>query len=224
MPNTASLKLITTEDGSHTLYREDMNETYHSMKGALGESKHVFLDAGLNFFLSKSDKKEVSILEVGFGTGLNCLLCYQQTEVLKESRIHYIGLEPYPISLAIAEKLNYEVADRRQFLKMHQLEFDQLHSLSDHFTLRKIKQKLENYYLEDAFDVLFFDAFAPSKQPELWSLENIRKCYKCLHEGGVLVTYSASGQFKRNLKEAGFTLEVLPGAMGKKEMVRALRD
>ncbi|MEM6641915.1 MAG: tRNA (5-methylaminomethyl-2-thiouridine)(34)-methyltransferase MnmD [Bacteroidota bacterium] len=220
-----NLKIITTEDGSHSLFDSRLNETYHSTRGAKGESIHVFLEAGLNFWLAKCGVDSVKILEVGFGTGLNALLTAMITDKRRTS-VHYSTLEPYPIPETIAQGLNYAKSKKEQdlFGKIQDAEWNVPTAISDQFSLEKINSTLEDFPAQGKYDVIFFDAFAPKKQPEVWSLENLQKCYSLLDFGGVLTTYCAMGQFKRDLATAGFIVETLPGAMGKKEMVRALKE
>jgi len=217
------LQLITSADGSHTLLNTEMNETYHSTKGALQESIHVFIKSGLELF---SKKEQVSILEIGFGTGLNALLTLEYA-MNHQEKIAYTTLEPFPVDFSLVEQMNYPELMQSSELKnafeaMHLLAFGQREKYNVYFTFIKEKQKLEEYPITpDVFDLIYYDAFAPSKQPEVWDVENMRKCYTGLKQGGILVSYCASGQFKRNLKEVGFTVETLEGPPGKKEMTRA---
>lgn len=219
------IKIITTEDGSHSLFDDELNETYHSTRGARGESLHVFIKEGLERWLSGHSSSEVRILEVGLGTGLNAFLTTQFTAE-KKQKIHFTSLEPFPVSKELYEKLNFHQSDTEHQLLMdiHQSEWEKEVEISTLFTLCKSIQKLEDFSSQKNFDIIFFDAFAPSKQPEVWSLENIQKCYDLLSAGGILTTYCAQGQFKRNLAEAGFEVATLKGAMGKKEMVRAVKN
>ncbi len=212
-----AIKLITTEDGSSSLYDEELNETYHSTRGALGESQYVFIEQGLN---QKKDQQKIDILEVGFGTGLNALLTSQFASEKKLS-IRYETLETVPLGPELYLSLNYEPKDLLN--QIHFCEWEELTEIDSHFKLTKRNQSLEQFTTELHFDIIYFDAFAPSKQPEIWSLDNLRKCWSLLKAGGILVTYCSQGQFKRNLAEAGFSIEVLPGALGKKEMVRATK-
>ena len=219
-----AIKIITTEDGSHSLFDEELNETYHSTRGARGESMYVFIKEGLGHWLSNNERKEVRILEVGFGTGLNVFLTaiYARKHDLN---VRFTSLEPYPIQAEIYQNLNYFESDEEKelLLQLHESDWENKIQILENLTLLKSTSKLEDFTLQKAFDIIYFDAFAPSKQPEVWSLENLRKCYSLLEKGGVLTTYCAQGQFKRNLAEAGFQVETLQGAMGKKEMVRALK-
>jgi len=218
------IKIITTEDGSHSLYDEKLNETYHSTRGALGESLHVFIKEGLAHWLEQNTQKEVSILEIGFGTGLNALLSAQYAEK-NHVKVIFTTLEPFPISKEIYENLNYGTTEEEvAFLQaLHTCNWEKPFEVSKYFTLMKTTKRLEDFTSKSPFDIIFFDAFAPSKQPDVWSLGNLKKCYDLLDDGGILTTYCAQGQFKRNLSEVGFEVQSLRGAMGKKEMVRAVK-
>lgn len=216
-----ALKIITTEDGSQSLYDEELNETYHSTKGARGESEYVFLKQGLEQL--SIDNEQLVVLEVGFGTGLNAWLTWDWSQRNAKS-VSMVSLEPFPIAEEVRKQMQLS-ADIR-FNLMHGSEWDKPVKFTDTFTLEKRLSGIESLMELDKYHVIFFDAFAPSKQPDIWSSDNLRICYASLKKGGILVTYCAQGQFKRNLVEVGFEVEVLPGAMGKKEMVRArkIRD
>lgn len=218
------IRIIMTEDGSPSLLREDLYETYHSLHGAKGESEYVFIRHGLAFVAEKKTSA-IRVLEIGFGTGLNAFLTWEFSKNNPIS-IQYESLEPIPISKEIYEQLEYseEDTDHKLFQQLHTVSWGHTHQISDRFSLKKLETTLELLEAEQPYDLIYFDAFAPSKQPEVWSLENLKKCFETLREGGVLTTYCAQGQFKRNLKEAGFEVETLPGAMGKKEMVRAIKN
>ncbi|MFY0602057.1 MAG: tRNA (5-methylaminomethyl-2-thiouridine)(34)-methyltransferase MnmD [Cyclobacteriaceae bacterium] len=220
------LKLITTEDGSHSLFREDLDETYHSSHGARGESEHVFIKMGLEYLLETFSKKSIQIFEVGLGTGLNALLA--ALFGLKHNiKIDFHSIEPIPVQHDIYSKLNFGTdKGSKHFLdQIHESKWETTEQISEGFSLTKYKSTLEAFSvqepLSEKFDIVFFDAFGPSKQPEVWHLENIQKCFSLLQPSGILTCYSAQGQFKRNLKSAGFEIEGLPGAMGKREMTRA---
>lgn len=215
------IRIITTEDGSHSLFDEELNETYHSTRGARGESMHVFIKEGLEHWLGENHKEEIGILEVGLGTGLNAFLTAVWAEE-KNQKVRFTSLEPFPIKKDIYESLNYfETEDEKKILlKIHNREWETKVSITPSFDLIKTTTKLEAFQSSGSFDIIYFDAFAPSKQPEVWSSENLKKCFDLLNPNGILTTYCAQGQFKRNLKEAGFFVETLKGAMGKKEMVR----
>lgn len=219
-----AIKIISTEDGSHSLFDEELNETYHSTRGALGESMHVFIKEGLEHLLDKSKLEEVKVLEVGLGTGLNVFLTAQFAEQRK-LKIHTTSLEPFPISYEIYSQLSYGTSteERELLFSIHDKEWEKEVKISSHLVLEKTTAKLETFQSLKSYNLIYFDAFAPSKQAEVWALENLKKCFKLLSPGGMLTTYCAQGQFKRNLVEVGFEVETLQGAMGKKEMVRAVK-
>lgn len=218
-PNCSILsrKIILTEDGSQSLYDEELNETYHSTKGARSESEYVFIEQGLDHWLETCEKQEVTVLEVGMGTGLNAWLAWQWAEKQTLS-VRYITLEPYPLDHELVKQLI--LYDDAPFQLVHAADWDEWQLLSDHFKLIKHQTGIENYAADTRADVIFFDAFAPSRQPDIWSMKNLKKCHELLHAGGILTTYCAQGQFKRDLSAVGFSVEILPGALGKKEMVR----
>lgn len=225
------IKLITTEDGSHSLMREDINETYHSAHGAYGESMHVFIKMGLEHLLARSNQKKIRVFEVGLGTGLNAFLSGQFARA-NNIRIEFHSIEPIPVKEEFYSQFNYGKKEEEMKLlsQIHEGAWEQPLEINEYFSLRKYETTLEAFdlnqmtiSLNEYFDLIYFDAFAPSKQPEVWNLSNIIKCYGLLKHDGFLTCYSSQGQFKRNLKEAGFTVEKLPGALGKREMVRAKR-
>jgi tRNA U34 5-methylaminomethyl-2-thiouridine-forming methyltransferase MnmC len=219
------LILQKSEDGSHTLFIPEMNETYHSTKGSRTEAEYVFLKHGIEFTQAYNQKKILSILEIGFGTGLNAWLTLKNA-IENKTRIDFQTLEPFPIPI---ETLNYlefgfeNKIEKEQWMALHQYNWTKSHRLNSIFQFQKNKKKLEDFYTEKSFDLIFFDAFAPSKQPELWSLEVFHKCFGLLASKGCLVSYCASSLFKKNLLLAGFKIQVLKGPPGKREMVRALK-
>jgi tRNA U34 5-methylaminomethyl-2-thiouridine-forming methyltransferase MnmC len=219
------IQIITTGDGSHSLLNTALNETYHSVHGAKRESIHVFLDHGLDFFNTQNSPQQIRIFEVGFGTGLNALLTatYAQTNRVN---ILYTSIEAFPLGEEIFHKLNYAetLEERDVFAKLHSASWNSDEKIKDFFTLRKINTTLEKISLiGEKFDVVYFDAFAPSKQPELWELSLLEKVCGTLKKNGVFVTYCAKGQLKRDLKSIGLEVQTLPGPPGKKEMVRGLK-
>lgn len=220
-----AIKIITTEDGSHSLFDAALNETYHSTRGARGESMHVFIKEGLAYWCATNSAKEVRILEVGLGTGLNAFLSAKWAGE-HHQKIHFTSLEPFPIQKDLYENLNFYQSDEEKelLLDIHQSEWEKAVVLSPNFVLHKTIFKLEDFISPELYSIIYFDAFAPGKQPEVWSLVNLKKCYSLLNQGGILTTYCAQGQFKRNLAKAGFQVETLKGAMGKKEMVRGIRQ
>lgn len=221
------VKVIETEDGSSSLFLPELNETYHSFHGALGESRHVFIRMGLEHWLEQyPEAGRLHIFEVGFGTGLNALLALEFA-VTHQLNIHYTTLEPFPLSEETAAQLNYGkmVAEGRlepAFQTLHAAPWGEAVEIHPNFTLLKEQARLEDYQApEGAFDAVFFDAFAPSKQAELWGKELLEKVARLMAANAVFTTYCAKGQLKRDLKAIGLTVETLPGAPGKKEMVRA---
>ncbi len=215
------LQLEETRDGSHTLIRTDLDESYHSHRGARSESIHVFIEAGLDHLVQKKAKPLIRVFEVGFGTGLNALLSWEYAE-RQRVEVDYHTIEPFPVPLEMVTQLNYATDEQTgTFLEMHRLSWEEPHGLGAHFSFTKYRSRLEDFDAEISWDLIFMDAFAPSKQAEMWWPANLSKCFGLLNPGGALVTYCAQGQFKRDLKTCGFEVEVLPGALGKKEMVRA---
>lgn len=217
----SSLQIITTSDGSHSLFHEGLNETYHSRHGAVQESQHVFVLQGLRYCLEVTGKKELVIFEVGFGTGLNAWLTLQLMQS-ERVRTTYVAVEAYPVQKDVWTQLNYAPGDEA-FRWLHEAAWDQPVVYNDWFTLHKIHRKLEELSLATLADVIYFDAFAPGKQPEMWTLSTLEKVCSMLAPMGVFVTYCAKGQLKRDLRKIGLQIETLPGPPGKKEMVRATK-
>jgi tRNA U34 5-methylaminomethyl-2-thiouridine-forming methyltransferase MnmC len=224
-----TLEIQTCPDGSQTLYWRELDETYHSRHGAIAESQHVFIKMGWDFQTQRqnfSPQNPLRILEIGLGTGLNALL----TQLVAQNQAistFYQSLEPYPIEPELIQKLNYTKnlgIENAYFEDLHQAEWEQSVRLHTYFDLKKTKQRLEDWQPQpDFFHLIYFDAFAPNKQSEVWSVENLEKCYQSLQKDGILVTYCSQGQFKRNLKSVGFALENLPGPPHKREMTRATK-
>lgn len=222
----ADVRLIITGDGSHSLKNEALNETYHSFHGAVQESTHVFIKKGLDYWC-RYRTGTPSVLEIGFGTGLNALLTYAYAADHKVN-VYYETLETYPLPAAVYKELNFPAVMQRpeltlQQLALHDASWEKEEAIGPWFRLLKRQLSVDLYDPGQPFDIIYFDAFAPAKQPEMWTIEIIKKMFNSLQSGGILVTYCAQGQFKRNLKEAGFEVETLPGPPGKKEMVRATR-
>ncbi|PKQ69633.1 tRNA (5-methylaminomethyl-2-thiouridine)(34)-methyltransferase MnmD [Raineya orbicola] len=220
------LTLYTTTDGSKTLLNTALNETYHSRNGSIAESLYVFLQAGLHDWLSENPNFQdtIRILEIGFGTGLNALLTLQSA-LQKNLSIYYQTLEIYPLTYEQIKPLGYvEQVDSHletYFEAMHQAEWDKPVPIADNFVLEKRKIALQAYQSDAIFDIVYFDAFAPNVQPELWEIEQIRRTTNAMRKGAFWVTYSAKGQLRRDLKTLGLQVEKLPGALGKREMTRA---
>lgn len=213
-------EILVTSDGSTTINLPDINEQYHSKNGSINETYHVFINSGLK--LVSFD--EVSILEIGFGTGLNCFITYLENE----KQINYVGVEAYPVTIEEVEKMNFiSVLEAEKesaiFEKMHSVSWEEKHKISDTFSLLKRKQFFEDIEDKDAFNLIYFDAFGARVQPQLWTVEIFQKMFNALKENGILVTYSAKGSVRRAMQEVGFTVERLPGPPGKREMLRAIK-
>jgi tRNA U34 5-methylaminomethyl-2-thiouridine-forming methyltransferase MnmC len=220
------LRLKITEDGSHTLFVPGLSEHYHSTHGALQEAEIVYLRNGFQYIAGKVS--EVNVLEIGFGTGLNALLTVLEAKKRKQM-VRYVGVEPEPLPPELLAGLNF--ADQiggteaeGYFRKMHAQDWEQPRFLSDYFILNKIRARLEDLTLGSGkFHLIYFDAFGPDVQPELWTTEIFAKMAQCLLPDGVLVTYSCKGSVKRALKAAGFSIGKLPGPAGKREVLRAVK-
>ena len=216
-------KLITTEDGSHSIYVPELNEHYHSTHGAIQESNHVFIEAGLKEILKS--KSFINIFEMGFGTGLNVFLTLIYS-LDHEVDIKYTAIEAFPLESEIFTSLNYgelikNGTSNNYFEHIHNGKWEQWSILSDGFQLKKQISSLEDFQPENKFDLVYFDAFAPNVQPELWANEVFLRIFNSMNPGGILVTYCCKGDVKRSLKSTGFSIEKLPGSLGKREMLRA---
>ncbi len=214
-------KIVITEDGSHTLYNADIGEHYHSIHGAIQESKHVFIEAGL----SALKNQNISILEIGFGTGLNTFLTIIEA-IKKQLTIEYTGVELYPISKEDVYSLNYHsmLNHKDLFYKIHETEWNKKLEITDNYNMQKTKVDILKMELKNKFDLVYFDAFAPKFQPELWSQEVFLKIANQMNTDAILTTYSAQGQVRRNLESVGLSVERIPGPPGKREMLRAIKN
>ena len=213
------LKLIISKDGSHTIYRKDIEETYHSRHGAIQEAQHVFIDMGLKEV--ENSKNEINILEVGFGTGLNALL----TCLYSKSKINYIGLEALPLHNRVLDGLNYDttvIEDNSQeiFKNIHSAPWEVQYPITSLFSIKKVETKIQEFEITQPIDLVYYDAFGPNSQAEMWDISIFEKIYKAMSSSGVFVTYCAKGQVRRDLTSAGFVMERLEGPPGKREMLR----
>ncbi len=214
-----NLRKILTDDGSSSIFVDDLNETYHSQNGAITESLHVFIDKGLNHV----KKDTTAIFEVGFGTGLNALLsaiwAAHNNRIIK-----YHSIENFPLSGALIDTLNYASlcnnSDSALFSKIHAATWDTETGITSHFALKKIKADLLNFRTNERYDLIFFDAFAPDKQSDLWNVDVFGNMFNILNNNGILVTYCAKGEVRRIMQHCGFLVERLPGPPGKREMLR----
>ncbi len=207
-----------TDDGSATLYVPQLDEHYHSVKGAHTESQHIFIDMGLR----ASVVEEPCVLEVGFGTGLNALLTMKEAMAVQR-RVLYTGIELYPLTWEEIQPLGYST--HPLFEQLHCVPWEETINISPQFALRKVKADV-NVFLQETkerFDVVYYDAFAPEKQPEMWSEALFARLYGVMNKGGVLTTYCAKGVVRRMLQQIGFRVERLPGPPGgKREILRAI--
>jgi len=216
-------KIITTKDGSHTVQWPEWKVTYHSTHGAIQESAHIFIQAGLHYILQQNPSQPVYIFEMGFGTGLNAFLTAIEAQKAKIN-IHYTTVELYPLSLDEIAALNYPEllnGDANLFQQLHQSKWNEAVTISDNFTLEKIDANLFDYTTNQLFNVIYYDAFDPSTQPELWTQAVFEKLYTMLSNNGILVTYSSKSAIRRAMQAAGFVVTKLPGPPGKREIVRA---
>lgn len=217
------MELEKTADGSYTLYVPDMDEHYHSVKGALTESQHIFIDMGLKHSMVPSPR----ILEIGLGTGLNCFLTLLTAEETCR-KVHYTGIERYPLSEEMIRLLDYPAmvgkGHEDDYCAIHQAAWGIDEVLSPWFILHKIEGDFTRYRFEKGYDIVYFDAFAPEKQPEMWNQSLFDSLYEVLNDGGILTTYCAKGVVRRMLQAAGFVVERLPGPPGgKREILRATK-
>ncbi|MES2837058.1 MAG: tRNA (5-methylaminomethyl-2-thiouridine)(34)-methyltransferase MnmD [Bacteroidota bacterium] len=218
------MKIITTSDGSSSLYNEVLDETYHSSHGAIQEALHVFIANGLHYF--DNSLNEISILEVGFGTGLNTLLTLLHSN---GKLVDYTALETFPLSNEITTQLNYTSLLQQNevkplFEKLHNCNWNEKVEITQQFYLSKLKKEVQTIEFKNQFDLVYYDAFGPRAQPDMWTKEIFEKLYSALKPNGILVTYCAKGEVKRMLKAVGFIVETLPGPPGKREMTRAIKQ
>ena len=215
-------KLIITNDGSHSIFNNKVNESYHSIHGAIVEAEHVFIKNGM----LATKKKKINILEIGFGTGLNALLTTHKSKQ-KKIFVNYHAIEPYPIEKNQYSQLNFcdlIGIDTSILIKLHKSQWEKEQKIHDFFKLTKHKILLEKYIPKKKFDIIYFDAFSPIKQPELWEENIFKKVHDLLHSDGFLVTYCAKGSVKRIMQKAGFKIIVLDGPPGKRQMTRGNKN
>ena len=217
-------QLFVTDDGSHSVRIPELNVTYHSKHGAIQESVHVFIESGLKQF----NKRNISILEVGFGTGLNALLTLIEADK-NDLKIVFDVVELYPLDSVCVAALNYlSILKAPQlapaFSHMHACEWDVVAKISGQFELKKIRGDIRYVELTGHYDLVYFDAFDPVVQPELWTVEVFRKIYNVAKQGGILVTYCSKGIVRRAMTEAGFSVVKIAGPKGKREIVRAVKN
>lgn len=210
-----------TRDGSTTIHIPELNESYHSKHGAIQEAYHVFIKSGFSLFEGKS----VSVLEIGFGTGLNAFITFLEAQKTNQ-KIDFVGIEAYPVAADEVAQMNFvselKADDQLDFFrKMHDTTWEEKHIISENFSLTKREQRFEDIKDVDQYDLIYFDAFGFAVQPELWSEEIFQIMYRALKKDGVLVTYACRTSIKNAMLSSGFSVEKLPGAPGKREMLRA---
>ena len=222
----SELEIYTNTDGSKTLLNQSLNETYHSRHGAIAESMHVFIEKGLRHPMMQ-DKKNIRIFEMGFGTGLNAILSL--THQKANQPIYYHSIETLPLANDLVHQLGYtdlwNAEDKAYFLQIHEAVWNQEVRIRDGFVLKKEEIALEQIALPNgSIDLVYFDAFAPDKQPHLWSLAIFEKLFNAMDQQSILVTYSSKGEVKRHLKAVGFEVERLEGPPYKRHMLRAIKN
>ena len=222
-------RIITTGDGSKTIQIEEWNEQYHSIHGAINEANHVFIKHGLLFFMDNvldGEGNSISVLEIGFGTGLNAILTLQSSQRFN-CPIHYVGVEAYPVDKSEWRQLNYVESLPKDlhsyFNVLHELPWNEEHRVSDLFLLEKQQKFFQDIRETETYDLIYFDAFGARVQPELWTESIFKLMFDALKVNGILVTYSAKGSVRRAMQAVGFEVERLPGPPGKREMLRALK-
>jgi tRNA U34 5-methylaminomethyl-2-thiouridine-forming methyltransferase MnmC len=214
------LKIIPTGDGSSTIYIPELDEHYHSVHGSMAEAKHVFVQHGYLYALEKLNRQPIiAILEVGFGTGLNATLL-AEVAIQKSIPTRYVGIEPYPLNEKVINELSYPDLNASLFNQIHQAPWNCEHPIDTNFSLTKIQTSLLDFHPEEKFGLICYDAFGPKAQPDMWTSVVFNHLHHLLNPSGILTTYCAKGQVKRDLKSVGFQLETLPGPPGKREMVR----
>jgi tRNA U34 5-methylaminomethyl-2-thiouridine-forming methyltransferase MnmC len=211
-----------SEDGSHTIYSKEFKEHYHSIHGAITESLHIFIENGLHTIKTNP----VNILEIGFGTGLNAFLTLIGS-VNNKRLVYYETLELYPLEKEITDTINYADFFKNEFKnyyhQIHECKWNEKASITKEFEFKKIKGDATKYEFSTLFDLIYFDAFSPENQPEMWTKQFFEKLYLSMKQGGILTTYCAKGIVKRTLKEIGFSVELLPGPPGKRHIIRAVK-
>jgi tRNA U34 5-methylaminomethyl-2-thiouridine-forming methyltransferase MnmC len=219
-------EFMTTADGSASLHIPEWNEHYHSKHGAVQESEHVFKHMGLDYYKDQHDPSSLSILEAGFGTGLNALISLAWAKK-HQINVRYCTLEAYPVGINELKNFNFhtyvKAVNQGDFLELHECDWEQPVEISTYFTLHKQQQQFKDLDAKSTVDVIFYDAFGPRVQPDLWEMQSLERFYHALKPKGIFVTYCAKGQVRRNLEQLGFQTERLPGPPGKREMLRGTK-
>lgn len=216
------ITIIETEDGSFSLKRQDLDESYHSSHGALSETNLIFIEYGLEYWHSKNPHSQVNVLEIGFGSGLNALATMKSSSI----KVYYETLELYPVPLELIRKLNYGklLSMQEEFESIHLCAWEEKTNINPEFSILKHHTAAQNHnFGRERFDVVYLDAFSPDNEPDLWTSDFLKKIYYSCRTNAVLTTYCCKGSVKRALKEAGFQIEKLPGPKGKREVLRAIK-
>lgn len=215
-------QLIKTSDGSHTIYVPELDEHYHSIHGAVQESRYIFIEAGYRF----CESDPVKIFEVGFGTGLNALLTCIEC-INSGKHVLYTSIEKYPLTGEMTGKLNYNSftgpGGKSIFEKIHEAAWNKEVIINRNFTIKKLEGDFTTDHIDGIYNLIYFDAFGPDKQPDIWKAEMFKKISDITESGGIFVTYSAKGEVKRNLRSCGFKVTLLPGPPGKRQITRAIK-
>jgi len=219
--NNLSVKI--TADGSYTIFNKELNEHYHSIHGAKQEANHVFIKNGLNYFIENYNVKTINLLEVGFGTGLNCWLTINHLiKTKKNIKLNYFGVDPKPIDIKMIKKLNHQ--DQNEIYSLiHESDWNKTIKITPNISLVKTPKNIQNFQHSNHFEIIYFDAFGPRVEEKLWNKDVLKLMYNFLDKNGIMVTYCAKGQVRRDLLEIGFKVERLPGPPGKREMLRAIK-
>jgi tRNA U34 5-methylaminomethyl-2-thiouridine-forming methyltransferase MnmC len=217
-------EVFQTGDGSTSLFVPELNETYHSRIGAVAESQHVFVQDGL--LHCAKENQNIRVFEVGFGTGLNALLTWKAAKE-KNLSVDFYSVEKYPLEPELVSQMNYHLlidgVENEDFALLHHSDWEKWVKLDQHMQLYKARVDLDAVEIHSEFDLVYYDAFGPNYQPNMWTVEKLAVVHLLLNNGGTLVTYCAQGQFRRNLKTLGFAVEKIPGPPGKREMTRAVK-
>ena len=219
-----TVRVVLTADGSHTVLNETLGKPYHSVHGSIRESQRVYIEVGLCAALDKFPDEELRIFEMGFGTGLNALLTAHGVE-LRQRRVHYVAIDTYPLPLTDTRQLNYDQLLGTSYLPiLHESQWNQPVAITSYVTLTKLAGMLQELQTENRFHLIYYDAFAPSAQPELWEPNIFRQVADLLLPGGMLTTYCSESYVQRNLRAAGLTVEKHPGPYGKRDILRAVKE
>lgn len=220
----ADVRLIVTADGSHTAVNQALDKTYHSVHGAYQESQRVYIELGLQAALEKFTNQTLHIFEMGFGTGLNALLTAREAQH-HQRQIMYTAIEAYPMSISDAQQLNYDALFDTSYLpRLHESSWNESIPLNEYFTLTKLEGKLQNLHTSDRFHLIYYDAFAPTAQPELWEPIIFQQLAELLLPGGILTTYCSKSDVQRSMRAANLTVEKHPGPPHKREILRATKS